>query len=396
MRLSGWVGIAVLVFGMPAGRAQAPAAKPAASAPKPSQTAPATPAPKAAQAVPATPPPPPPIPSPQPPFPNIPAAQLSWATVVDAAAPAPLLPETDADRLRHAAISGGRAIVLFESSPQSNHGGRPLAVYRLASLELTTGKILVQRDLPGPSRPALFATDDDHMILQQATLSRLNPDLSESGEQFGDPLHTAGWRDFLLSPDGSTMAFFLNSSTRFLDTHTLQAFAGRIENPEPAAISKKWLLSTAPVWNHQFPQDTSFIALYGGRSPYLLYHGPCAGHPVFLDEQRILTVACAKVTIYELSGKVMKELPLGAAYGAFAGLSRDGSRFAIESSDYSVTDPAFSATELFTIYDAQSYAPVATVTPDSLPDARSWAAFSQDGKSFLTGSARKVSLYKIP
>jgi hypothetical protein len=161
-------------------------------------------------------------------------------------------------------------------------------------------------------------------------------------------------------------------------------------------VGKNLLLSTAPIWTSQFPHDTTFIALYGFRSPYLLYHGPCAGHPVFLDEGHILTVACARVTIFDLNGQTIKELPLGAAFGAFAGVSRDGSRFAIESSDYSVTDPSFNETELFTIYDAKSFEPVATVTPDALPDSRSWAAFAQDGKSFLAGSPRRVSLYKIP
>ena len=73
--------------------AKTPAA-PAASASKSSTTLPG-------QATP-PPPPPPPIPSPQPPFPNIPAAQLAWSVVIDGHPPTPLLPDTDADRLRHA------------------------------------------------------------------------------------------------------------------------------------------------------------------------------------------------------------------------------------------------------------------------------------------------------
>jgi hypothetical protein len=378
---------------------QTPAAKPGTTPAAPAQAAPgpakAPVAPPAAKQPP-EPPPPPPIPSPLPPFPNIPAAQLLWSTVLDKDAPAPLLPDSEAARMRSAAIAGDRAVAVFEAHPESSRGGRPLTTYRLATVDLATGKVLAQQDLPGQARPALFATDDAHLILQQATLTRLNPDLTESGEKFGDPGKTSGRRAFLPAPDGTALAYSWDSTTLFLDAHTLAPIGPRIRSPLSTAAGKSSLLSTEPVWSNQFPKDLGFIALYDGRSPRLLYRGPCAGHPVFLSADKILTVACAKVTILDLAGRVLKELPVGAAFGAFAGVSRDGSRFAIESSDYPVTDPSYNATELFTIYDAATFLPVATVTPDSLPDARSWSAFSQDGKSFLSGSARKVSLYRIP
>jgi len=374
--------------------APAPAAsKPAAAA---AQSAAPASAAKPAAPLPAGPPPPAPIPSPLPPQPNIPAAQLLWSTVLDNNAPTPLLPDSEAIRLRSAAIAGDRAVAVFAAHPESSYGGRPLTTYRLASVDLATGKVLAQQDLPAPSRPALLAADDAHLLLVQAGVTRLNPDLTESGEKFADPSKTAARRAVLLSPDGATMAYSWDATTLFVDAHTLQPGNLRIKSPMPAAASKRGLLSIAPVWSTQFPKDLSFITLYDGRTARLLYRGPCAGHPAFISDERILTVACSKVTILDLAGNLVKELPLGAAFGAFAGVSRDGSRFAIESSDYSVTDSSYNATELFTIYDAASLQPLATVTPDSLPDARSWSAFAQDGKSFLAGGPRKISLYRIP
>jgi hypothetical protein len=380
--------------------AQAPAVAPAAVKPA---AVPAAPAKNASAAKPAPapqpppgPPPPPPIASPLPPFPNIPAAQLLWSAVLDKDAPTPLRPDSEAIRLRSAAIAGDRAVAVFEAHPEASRGGRPLTTYRLATVDLATGKVLAQQDLPAPSRPSLFATDDGHLLLAQASVTRLNPDLTESGEKFADPSRTVARREILLAPDGATLAWSGDGTTLFLDAHTLQPTGLRLKSPLPAAASKSSLLSTAPVWSSQFPKDLGFVALYDGRSPRLLYRGPCAGHPVFLRDDKILTVACSKVTILDLTGKLLKELPVGAAFGTFAGASRDGSRFAIESSDYPVVDPSYNATELFTIYDAATFLPVATVTPDSLPDTRSWSAFSQDGKSFFCGSAKKISLYRIP
>jgi hypothetical protein len=368
---------------------QAAPAQPAAQSAAPAQSPSSTPAPNEV-------PPPPPIPSPQPPQPNIPAAELLWSTVLDKDAPTPLQPGSEFIVLHSAALAGDRAVAVFEAQPQTTRGGRPFTTYRLATLDLANGKILAQRDLHDQARPFLFSTDDAHLLLQQSSLIRLNPDLTESGEKFALASKSPARHLFFLSPDGGTLGLWSDWMTSLLDAHTLQPLGLRIRGPEPTAVSKRALLSNDPAWASEFPGALSFMVLKDLRSPHLLYRGPCAGHPVFLGEDRILTVACAKVFILDLTGKLLKELPLGASFGAFAGLSRDGSRFAIESSDYPPTDPSYSATELFTLYDAATLAPVATVTPDSLPEARSWAAFSQDGKSFLTGSPKKVSLYKIP
>jgi hypothetical protein len=365
-----------------------PAAKPA------SPPAAQTPAPAVATP-PAVVPPPPPIPSPQPPQPNIPAAQLIWSVVLNNDVPNPLPAVAAAVSQRSAVLAGDRVVAVYEVSSEISRAGRPLNTYRLVSMDVLNGEIKVQKDLQGQTLPALYASDDGHIVLEQTGLTRINPDLSESGEKLSSESF-AHRRSLLISPDGATLAYWAEGTTVFLDAHTLTPSGVRIRGPVPTSVSHQAIVTSDPVWSSQFPRDTAFITRLDARSPRLLYHGACVGHPFFLAEDKILSISCGKVRITDIAGKLLKELPLGAQFGEFAGVSRDGQRFAIESSDYSATDPSFNASELFVIYDAGSFEPVATVTPDSLPEARSWSALAQDGHTFLCGGPQKLSLYRIP
>jgi hypothetical protein len=221
--------------------------------------------------------------------------------------------------------------------------------------------------------------------------------LSESGEKFNENGHG---RTVSISPDGSELAHWLGGETELLNASTLIPSATRLgvrgRGPEPDAVSKSAVLSDDARWASQFPKDLRFVTLFEGIRPHILYHGPCGGRPEFISEGKILFVGCNKVTVIDTTGKVLKEIPLSAAYGGFAGVSRDGLRFAIVSSDYSAGDPAYKPDELFTIYNSDTYEVVATVTPETSAAARSWSAFSPDGKLFLCGSPQKLSLYRIP
>ena len=361
-------------------------AQPAAKAPAPvKQSAPTiAPAPTAPQ----------PVIPPQPAVVvPVPPAELLWSVVLEKDPPAGLLTDSEFASQRSAVLTTNRVIAIFEVSSEVSHGGRPVSTYRLMTLDRATGEVKGQKDLQGQHLPSIFAADDDHVLLAQASVTRLNPDLSESGEKFAGTGH--GDTAFL-SPDGSIFAQASGTRTEFLDAHTLHFTGVHIKGPLPTAVSKRALVTNDSFWSHQFPQDTSFVALIDEHSPHLIYRGNCAGRPVFLSETKILSVGCAKATVFDSLGKVLKEFPLGLSFGWFAGVSRDGSRFALDSSDYPLTDPSFAATQLFTIYNADTYEAVALVKPETLPEARSWSAFSQDGHLFLTGNAKKLNLYKIP
>ena len=93
-------------------------------------------------------------------------------------------------------------------------------------------------------------------------------------------------------------------------------------------------------------------------------------------------------------GNVLRDGDL-VEWGAYAGASADGRRFAIQSS-YTEGDPNFVVYEYFTIYDVGSGKPVATIHIKDLPERQSWSAFSPDGRYFIAGSPNKLTTYKLP
>lgn len=82
-------------------------------------------------------------------------------------------------------------------------------------------------------------------------------------------------------------------------------------------------------------------------------------------------------------------------WGAFAGASADGRRFAIQSS-YTEGDPDFVVYEYFTVYDAATGKVLAMVHTKDLPARQSWSAFSSNGQYFAAGNPNKLTMYKLP
>jgi hypothetical protein len=324
---------------------------------------------------------------------KIPSAQLLWSVVLDQKASELLPTEAENASLRSAVLAGDRVVVVYEASSEISRGGRPLRTFRILSLEQKSGGVKDRKEIQGQSLPFLFATDDDHIVLAQPSLTRLNPDLTESGEHYAE---TGQGRTTMISPDGSMLAHLTGNGTELLSATSLSLIGVRIKGTEPSAVGKRSILSGDAQWASQFPQDLSFVSRVDEREPRLLFHGKCGGKPVYLSEGKILFIGCGKANVIDISGNVLKQIPLGATFGGFAGVSRDGSRFAILSTDSLIGDPNFNSAELFTIYNSETYEPVATVQPEKKQDARSWSAFSGDGKLFVCGSAKKLNLYKIP
>jgi hypothetical protein len=82
-------------------------------------------------------------------------------------------------------------------------------------------------------------------------------------------------------------------------------------------------------------------------------------------------------------------------WGAFAGASADGTRFAIQSS-YTEGDPDFVVYEYFTVYDAATGKVLAMVHTKNFPARRSWSAFSSNGRYFAAGNPNKLTMYELP
>ena len=327
--------------------------------------------------------------------PKIPTAQPVWSVQLDKmdkSAATPMQAVTVFASRYGAVIVGDRAVAVYPSQPEISRGGRPVIGYRMVSLDLTNGQVKGEKQVEGQSLPYLFATDDGHIDYGRSSPIRINPDLSETGDKFGD----RGGRVTGISPDGSTLAYWSQRGTAIVSADTFVASGDLILGPEPAAVSKSMLLIDDLRWASEFPQDISFVTLLDRGRPHLLYHGKCGGHPEFLADGKFIFIGCGKATIMDTAGKELKEIPLAGGHGWFAGVSRDGSRFALGASEYPVSDPSFAAGALLTVYDAASNEPLATVQTDAGLEARPWTAFAQDGRQFLMGDPGKLTLYRIP
>lgn len=305
----------------------------------------------------------------------------------------PLRTESEVERSRSAVVVGDRAVVVFATNGLANRGGRPWTNYRLVAVDLRMAAVEEQLEFASQSFPALYLAADDKIVVTAPSWARIQMNLSPDGVLVKDPGpgHVVG-----MTTDGTQLARWRAGEGEWVDTRTLTSTGKRMIAPEPASVSHSAVVSTDGHWSNAFPTETAFVTLYNGAAPLLLRHGGCAQRPSFLGDNRLLLLGCGKATVIDLQGNVVQEIAPRAAYGVFVGMARDGSRFAIAESDFPLTDPGFEATEFFTIYDGQTYAPVGEVKPDNSTSSRAWAAFAPDGKQFLTGDARAVVLYRIP
>jgi hypothetical protein len=323
---------------------------------------------------------------------KIPSAQTVWSVQLDASDALPVQEDTVFASQHSAVIVGDRAVAIYPSQPETSRGGHPVIGFRMVSLDLASGKVKGEKQVEGQSMPNLFATDDGHIDFGRLALIRMNPDLSETGDKFKQSKgRIAG-----SSPDGSALAYWSEQGTEIVSADTFSVSGGLIRGPEPAAVSKSTLLFDDMRWAGEFPQDISFVTLLDRGVPHLLYHGRCGGHPEFLSDNRFIFISCGKATVMDTAGRVLKEFPLVGGYGWFAGVSRNGSRFALGTSEYPAGDPSFAAGALITVFDAASYGPLATVPTEPGSGKRPWTAFAQDGHLFLSGDPGRLTLYRIP
>jgi hypothetical protein len=307
----------------------------------------------------------------------------------------PSLGETSSsfEATRRAVIAGDRIVVVFQTGPMVYVENRPKGTYRLLSLDLKSGKIMNQQVISDYRNPDLYATDDDHIIMGEFSLTRLNPDLTPTSEQFTEK---GQGRTIQISPDGTTLAHETTPGTELLDSHSFLPTGKRLAESTPTAVSRSAVVTDNVHWIGQYPHDSTFVTLSDKSGQHLLYHGQCSGRPTFLDNTKVLVTGCGKLTILDASGRTLQERNLSSKTADFAGVSRDGSRFALQNYETTWGDPPRISSESFTIYDTEKAEPIAIIQSRPLPERRSWSAFSKDGHLFVMGSSSKLSLFRIP
>ena len=283
------------------------------------------------------------------------------------------------------AIAGNR-VAMFDAG---------LSGYRLLSLDLKTGDVRNQMEFVVPlgAEPSLFGTSDGHLLLDDGKLRLLTPDLKEVGE----PLEPEKGRVVDISPDGSTLGWEVEGGVKLLDAATFQTLA-TLPKMELSALSPGSVSREAAVTNNLtevrgYPGQT-FVIRADAHGTRPIFHDRCGMPPHFLAEDRILLDGCGEIRILNGRGEIIAQRrDVEDAY-AFAGVSRNGARFALKASEERGDSPEMIYERIY-VYDTKALGPVAAIAV-TVPGRRLWTAFSGDGRYFAVGDPDRMSLYEIP
>lgn len=311
-----------------------------------------------------------------------PNAHRLWSTVLEKGTWQAMNTGSDFAATRQVAFAGDRVLAIFDTGFSQYEDKQPMSKYRLLSLDVKTGEIKNSREFAGywGDMPFVFATNDGHVILEQGSLTSVNPDLSEAGPKF----NVDHGRVINMSPDGSTMAWETTPGTILLDSHTLTPAGKRFAESVPSSVSATAVLTSNIWWSRDYPKDNTFVALSNEHGLRLLFHGNCGLPAKFLNNETVMVIGCGKIRTMNVWGTILKEAAIGGPAG-FAGVSQNGKRFALDFSDER-GDPSLLLYEYFTIFDTETLHPIAMVRISDMPERQSWSAFSPDGQYFVAGN----------
>lgn len=291
---------------------------------------------------------------------------------------------------RQLTFAGDRIISVFDAGYPFYEGKEPMSNYRVLSLDRNTGAIKNQMEFVGKwgAMPYAYGTHDGKVALvYDGSINLLNPDLSPTG--IGLPI-TRGTIE-TISSDGKTIDWDTLPGTTVLDADNLQPIA-KLWGTSSGPISRNGSLSIQTSFDSAKKEELSTLEDANGGLT-VLFHGKCGFPAGFLSDNRILITGCGEIYLLDAQGKMIHEESSGDT-GKFAGVSQNGSRFALQYSDER-GDPSVLLYEQFVIYDATTLKPLASVSVDDLPDRESWSAFSPDGHFFAVGNPDKLTLYQI-
>ena len=294
---------------------------------------------------------------------------------------------------RSMVFAGDRIVLASRSDKQPEAATASQTAFQLISLDAETGAVKDTREITSSSHLNLFATADAHVIVSGSNLMRLTPDLKDAGAvEVGADGNKLGKVENI-SPDGARLGNSTNPGFELIDATTLHSAKLSLSPAADASVNSKGFVTNTQQWSGEYPGETSFLTYVDGNGSYLIYHGRCGGKPQFLSDTLILEPGCKKPFVINTSGDTIKTLALSGDF-SFAGVSRDGTRFALEVGQY--TSDHILQTERFVIYSTETWKPIAEINPEYIRDDPSWTAFSADGSLFVVGSPVRLALYRIP
>jgi MFS transporter, YNFM family, putative membrane transport protein len=323
----------------------------------------------------------------QPPF-----AHKVWSVVLQKGTWQAMNTGSEFAATRQLTFAGDRIIAVFDAGSAGYEGKVLMSNYRVLSLDRDTGEIKNQMEFTGRwgVMPYIYGTRGGKVAFAGSGLIRLlNPDLSATGTE----LNYKGVID-IFSPDGTVLGVQASPGMTLLATDTLQPIGTLLES-SPISINRIAALSRDVTWDPSKNEEILPFETIGGQRSSLLFPCKCGYPNGFLDEDRVLLTGCGKIHILDKRGKLVAEARSAQPAETFAGVSQNGSRFALQYSDER-GDPSVVLYEQFIIYDSATAKPLARVSVDDLPERQSWSAFSPDGRFFAVGNPDKLTLYQIP
>ena len=264
----------------------------------------------------------------------------------------------------------------------------------LRTLDARTGEVIANWQFEGQN-PYIFATSSGKVVLSAGgELQLLSAHLLPLGISF--PL--AGGEANRASPTGARMAWqrFSNGppKTIFLNTDSLvpeETFAScHVEAMTDHLVAESVILvneRSTPAINVCQP----------GAAERILYRGENqAYYSFYLNNEVMLMIRGDRLQLTDSQGKLLGEDEWPGEELGFAGVSRDGSRFAIATARWGIGDPAYINRESIVIYDTSTIRPVLEIHSEHVPYLQSLSAFSPDGKAFAVASDSSVSYFPIP
>jgi len=265
---------------------------------------------------------------------------------------------------------------------------------KLNALDTQTGQFVAKADIEG-RQPFIFASSHGNVVVSaggrlqlfSAQLRPLNISFEVTG---GEANHVSpsgariGWQRFSKSPP----------KTVFLDTESLkpkETFDScNIEAMSDHAVAESVILmkeNRTPAINVCEP----------GNSVYAFYRGPFQPFYYFyLNNEVMLILSGPHLKVVNRQGAVLGEDDWPGGDVNFAGVSRDGSRFAIATERWGFGDPSSINKESFVVYETSSVRPIGKVQSPYPPYLQSPSALSPDGKAFAIWTGSEIRYYRLP